>query len=123
MHLQRVRFLNSGYCGQWSYLAGRRTFGWTRFYAVFVYLEHPEHGPALIDTGYSPHFIRATRTFPVRLYRWVTPVRLDPLRDAWAILSAQGLAPEKIRQVFVSHFHGDHIAGLRHFPQTRFVYR
>jgi glyoxylase-like metal-dependent hydrolase (beta-lactamase superfamily II) len=123
MHLQRVCFLNAGYCTQWAYLVGRRSWGWTRFHAVFVYLEHPTHGASLIDTGYSPLFFQATRSFPQRLYRWATPVHLDPLENAWSILQAQGLRPEQVRQIFLSHFHGDHIAGLGHFPQARFVYR
>jgi glyoxylase-like metal-dependent hydrolase (beta-lactamase superfamily II) len=123
MPFRRVLFLNSGSCTQSGYLAGRAVWGWTRFHAVFVYLEHPEHGAALIDTGYSPRFLHATRGFPQRLYRWATPVQLDPLQQAWAILAAQGLRPDEVGKVFVSHFHGDHIAGLRHFPTARFVYR
>jgi glyoxylase-like metal-dependent hydrolase (beta-lactamase superfamily II) len=123
MHLRRVCLLNGGYCTQWAYLVGQRSWGLTRFYAVFVYLEHPEHGACLIDTGYSPLFLRHTCPFPQRLYRWATPVHLDPGQDAWGILQAQGLPPEGVRQVFVSHFHGDHIAGLRHFPEAQFVFR
>jgi glyoxylase-like metal-dependent hydrolase (beta-lactamase superfamily II) len=123
MPFARVRFLNSGYCTQWGYLAGRRSRGWTRFQAVFVYLEHPGHGAALIDTGYSPLFFEATRPFPERLYRWTTPVQLDPRQHAGAVLESRGLRADRVGRIFVSHFHGDHIAGLRHFPQARFVYR
>lgn len=123
MPFRRVLFLNSGYCTQFAYLVGRPSWGWTRFYAVFVYLEHPKHGAALIDTGYSPWFFSATRRLPQRLYRWATPVHLDARQDARAILSARSLATQPIEQVFVSHFHGDHVAGLRHFPSARFVYR
>jgi len=119
----RVTFLNGGYCTQSSYLAGRRSWNFSRFHAVFVYLEHPEHGAALIDTGYSPFFFEATRTFPERVYRWVTPVHLDPRPNAAAVLEAHGLQPDQVRHVFVSHFHGDHVAGLRHFPRVRFIYR
>src|SRR5262245_3190241 len=123
MPFERVRFLNSGYCTQWGYLAGRRSRGWTRFYAVFVYLEHPEHGAALIDTGYSPLFFKVTRSFPERLYRWTTPVHLDPRQHAAAILESGGLRPDRVGRIFVSHFHADHVAGLRHFPQAQLVYR
>jgi glyoxylase-like metal-dependent hydrolase (beta-lactamase superfamily II) len=118
-----MTFFNSGYCTQWSYLAGCRTWNMTRFHAAFVYLEHPEHGAALIDTGYSPFFRGATQTFPERLYRWVTPMHLDAHRHAPGILAAHGIDTSRVRQVFVSHFHGDHIAGLQHFPQVQFVYR
>jgi glyoxylase-like metal-dependent hydrolase (beta-lactamase superfamily II) len=123
MPFHRVSFFNSGYCRQLGYLAGRRSWGPTRFYGVFVYLEHPEHGRALVDTGYAPEFWEATRSFPERLYRWATPANLDPLGDAAAILRRRGIEPETIDRIFVSHFHGDHIAGLRRFPGARFVYR
>lgn len=123
MAFQRVCFLNAGSCTQLAYLAGRPSWGLTRFPAVFVYLEHPRHGVALIDTGYSPWFRRATESFPERFYRWATPLHLDRHKHAAAILAARGLAPERVERIFVSHFHGDHIAGLRHFPQARFVHR
>ncbi len=123
MAFRRVCFLNAGYCTQWGYLAGRKTRGLVRFHAVFIYLEHAEHGTALIDTGYSPLFLEATRPFPQRLYRWATPLHLDPRGNAWSILESHGLKPERVARIFVSHFHGDHIAGLRHFPRTTFIYR
>src|SRR5262249_31751224 len=84
-------------------------------------LEHPVHGLSLIDTGYSPFFFDATHPFPRRLYRWTLPVHLDARKHAEAILASRGIAP--VREIFISHFHGDHIAGLRHFPEARFVYR
>jgi glyoxylase-like metal-dependent hydrolase (beta-lactamase superfamily II) len=123
MDLTRVTFLNSGHCRQWSRFAGRPNWKWDRFYAVFVFLEHPQHGPALIDTGYSDQFFSATLKFPQRLYRWMTPVTLDRLQGPRLILQRQGIAAEDIKSLFVSHFHADHVAGLRDFPKARFIYR
>jgi glyoxylase-like metal-dependent hydrolase (beta-lactamase superfamily II) len=123
MPFSRVRFLNAGYCSQWGTLAGRASGGWTRFYGVFVHLEHPVHGVGLIDTGYGPDFYQATRRFPARLHRWATPAHLAPEGEAWSVLEARGLRPDDVGEIFVSHFHADHIAGLHHFPRARFVYR
>lgn len=123
MPFSNVRFLNAGYCSQSGRLAGRAEPGWTRFYAVFVYLEHPTHGVSLIDTGYGPHFFEATRHFPARLHAWVTPTTLAPEGDAAAVLRTRGLRPEDVQRIFVSHFHADHIAGLGAFPQALFVDR
>ncbi len=123
MPFDRVRLLNSGYCTQLGCLAGRSRWGPTPFHAVFVYLEHPQHGISIIDTGYSPFFLSATRSFPERLYRWATPMHLDPRGDARSILVAGGFEPDRAARLFVSHFHADHIAGLRHFDRTPFVYR
>lgn len=121
MPFARVSFLNGGHCGQFGYFAGREHPGPTRFYAVFLLLEHATHGLHLIDTGYSHFFVDATRAFPQRLYRWTTPVHLDG--DAASIVASRGLRIDDVRSIFISHFHGDHIAGLRHFARAKFVYR
>lgn len=78
-------------------------------------LLHPTRGPMLFDTGHHARFLEATRPFPERLYRWVTPVVLDdvPLLQQ---LASQGIGAHDVRHVFVSHLHADHIAGLRDFP-------
>lgn len=113
MPFDRVSFVNGGDCAQLGYFAGSASPGPTRFHSVFIVLEHAQHGVSLIDTGYSPFFFDATRAFPRRLYRWLLPVRLDP----------RAPKPAGVREIFISHFHGDHIAGLRNFPEARFVYR
>lgn len=123
MPFDRVRFFNAGHCTQLGYFAGSSVRGRTRFHNVFIYLEHPRHGVSLIDAGYSPRFFEATEGFPERLYRWTLPVHLDEHRHAAAILEARGLRPDAVADIFLSHFHGDHVAGLAHFPAARFVYR
>ncbi len=62
--LVSVRFLHSGWCSQFAKLAGGASWSWTRFYAVFVYFEHPVHGACLIDTGYSEEFFARHADFP-----------------------------------------------------------
>lgn len=80
-------------------------------------LRHPDAGVILFDTGYDPAFLKATQPFPELLYRWVTPVTLgDNIIDA---LAARGLKPDDVQGIVLSHFHGDHVAGLHHFPNAR----
>jgi glyoxylase-like metal-dependent hydrolase (beta-lactamase superfamily II) len=117
----RFHLLKAGHCshpecvvmrgGRWASL---------RFPALCGVLEHPEHGVILFDTGYSPHFFEATRPFPERAYRWVTPIALAPEETLVAQLARRGIAAGAVRHVIVSHYHGDHIAGLKDFPQARF---
>ncbi|MBT9583836.1 MBL fold metallo-hydrolase [bacterium] len=68
-------------------------------------LEHPTRGRLLFDTGYAPRIYQVAR-----LYRWLLDVRPapTPLLD--------------IDTVILSHFHPDHIAGCRDYPQARFLY-
>ncbi len=96
-------------------------FGKIDFPALVGLIEHPQHGLMLYDTGYSRHFFEATRRFPECLYRVVTPVRLSPEEELLAQLEARGITARDIGTIFISHFHADHVAGLRDFPSARFI--
>lgn len=86
----------------------------TDFPALVGVIEHPSRGLFLFDTGYDPAFIHATRPFPERLYRWATPVRIEA-DIAWRTwLSRHHIDEADIAGTIVSHFHGDHVAGMRH---------
>lgn len=116
----RVHILRAGACSHPAVMT-RRDAGLTPavFPALAALIVHPDEGPILFDTGYDPAFFDATRPFPERLYRWATPVSLEPGQAVADQLPAFGFAPEEIRAVVVSHFHGDHVAGLSRFPGAR----
>lgn len=97
---------------------GRRAID---FPALVGLIEHPQRGLMLYDTGYSQHFNEATRRFPECLYRVITPMTLPPEEELLAQLEARGIAAKDIDTIFISHFHADHVAGLRDFPQARFI--
>ncbi|MFZ1403101.1 MAG: MBL fold metallo-hydrolase [Anaerolineae bacterium] len=90
-------------------------------HSLVALLRHPQHGWFLWDAGYAPAILEATRRFPYLLYRLATPLRLRPELAVAAQLPRFGLAPADIGQVIISHFHADHIAGLRDFAAARFV--
>lgn len=75
----------------------------------------------LFDTGYADHFYDHTREGIMRLYRAVTPVYFDTQDALVSQLKADGIEPADITGVIISHFHGDHIAGLRDFPNVPFI--
>ncbi len=84
-------------------------------------IAHPTAGHVLYDTGYSPHFFDATNPFPERLYRLLLPVELEPRESLAQQLPVHGVDPADVAIVLISHFHGDHVSGLRDFPRSRFV--
>lgn len=84
------------------------------FPALVGVIDHPQRGLFLFDTGYDPAFIEATTPFPERLYRWTTPVRIEP-QIAWSTwLANHSIDETRIAGTIISHFHGDHVAGLHH---------
>jgi glyoxylase-like metal-dependent hydrolase (beta-lactamase superfamily II) len=84
-------------------------------------IRHSERGLMLYDTGYSPKFFEATRSFPECLYRKVTPPRLPADEELLFQLGQRNIRPEEIRTIVISHFHADHVAGLRDFPKAEFI--
>jgi len=91
------------------------------FPALVGLIEHPRHGLMLYDTGYSRHLWTATRRFPECLYRVITPITLPPGEELLAQLESRRIAASDIDTIFISHFHADHVAGLRDFPRARFM--
>ncbi len=119
-----VRFdlLKVGHCGHPECVVlrgGRRRS--IQFPSLVGLIEHPRQGLVLYDTGYSRRFREATRRFPECLYRLVTPVRLPPEEELLVQLESRGIAASDIGTIVISHFHADHVAGLRDFPGARFV--
>lgn len=87
-----------------------------RFHATAVLLEHATHGRVLFDTGYSQRFFEETARWPYRAYRLATPVTMTETRGILGVLEARGVSAETVNHIVVSHWHADHIGGLRDFP-------
>lgn len=118
----RLTILRAGWCQHLECMADRGgRLAPVRFPALCGLIEHPDHGWVLYDTGYAEHFFHATRALPERLYRHAVPVQLPAAQQLGAQLHALGIGPADIRYVIISHFHADHVAGLRDFTHARFI--
>ena len=117
--VQEYLILDTGYTTAHQYIA-RRDGTWKRvkFPATCVLFRHPSEGFCLFDTGYAPRFFTTTRQFPEKIYALATPVVCSADTTVTAQLLRLGAVPSDVRHVFVSHFHADHVAGLRDFPEA-----
>ncbi|HKV73485.1 MAG TPA: N-acyl homoserine lactonase family protein [Gemmatimonadales bacterium] len=95
----------------------REFTGWLPIWCWVI--EHPE-GLILIDTGRA---VDANR--PNWFPPWMRLVQRAAVFDEMAaeqeigpMLRSRGLAPGDIRWVILTHLHGDHADGLRHFPKA-----
>ena len=116
-----VKYLRVGQCRHLECIAargGRLTM--VDFPSFCGLILHPEVGWILFDTGYAEHFFTATAQFPQRLYRSALPITLPKEEQLLNQLAALGLSASDINVVIISHYHGDHIAGLRDFPAAKF---
>lgn len=117
-----IRFFASGYCEAHEKIVNPLNGkGVSKFYAVWALIYLPEFGNILFDTGYTKEFDKATSSFPERFYRWATPLHLKPHQTAKALLGNEGINADEIQYVIISHFHADHIAGLKDFPNAKII--
>ncbi len=90
------------------------------FAATAFLLEHPRFGYMLVDSGYTDRFFQETRRGWARLYRWITPVSLSGQGSIAQQLEKLGIHPREIQHILITHFHADHVGGLRDFSAARF---
>lgn len=112
----------AGYCTQIEKITNKKKkMRKVQFPARFFLLKHPEKGLILVDTGYSKFFEEETKKFPYSLYSKITPILFDERESAKNQLLEIGIEISDIKYLFITHFHGDHIAGLRDFDDCKFI--
>ena len=95
--------------------------GWIRLPVRWGLLRHPEHGPVLIDTGYTSAVTADPgRSLGLRAYQAALRARLTGTGTMTAVLARAGIAADDVRHVIVTHLHANHVAGLKALPRARF---
>ena len=90
------------------------------FPSLFFLLQHPTYGPCLIDTGYGSNMSDALNEFPFNIYGSILPVEISNQQTAERQLTRLGISPNEVRHLIITHFHVDHIGGLKDFPNATF---
>jgi glyoxylase-like metal-dependent hydrolase (beta-lactamase superfamily II) len=108
-----IKIYQVGYCKHFEFMVIRGgRFKTVNFSAMAALIPHPK-GNLLFDSGYGEYFFDATKKFPQKLYALTTPVTLEkPLIKQ---------LDQDVKYIFISHFHADHIGGLRDFPNVKFI--
>jgi glyoxylase-like metal-dependent hydrolase (beta-lactamase superfamily II) len=111
MQKAKISLYQVGYCKHPEFMVKRGgSFASIKFPAMVALIEY-EGKNLLFDTGYGRHFFDATAKFPEKLYALTTPVTLEkPLVE---------MIDKPIESIFISHFHADHIGGLKDFPEAK----
>lgn len=91
-----------------------------KFHALFGLIHHQDKGWILFDTAYTKRFYEATKSYPNRIYANLTKVFVNDDDTVVSQLKNFGIAPEEISHVIISHFHADHIGGLKDFNNAQF---
>lgn len=117
----KVTLFDTGYCLNFEKMvAANKPWRVVRFYSIVALIEHPDLGPLLFDTGYSSHVKEICCHFPYSIYKWVTPIK--EISNAAEKIQQFGYQAKDIKHVILSHFHADHIGGLKDFPDALFHY-
>jgi len=118
--MTKVDVFVTGSCGNFDRMARKASpWRWVGFPASFGVIQPKEGGTLLFDTGYAPRVLAAMSGFPFLLYRNLLPIRLGA--DAASTLKERDIAPDEVEIIVISHFHPDHIGGLRDFPKARVI--
>ena len=114
--------LVAGHCVQLERFT-RRGGNWRpiQFPSSVGVIRHRSAGVLLFDTGYAPRFTEGTARLPYRLYPLLLPVTCTPWDAVVTQLADRGIGAGAVSTIVLSHLHGDHVAGLRDFPDARIL--
>lgn len=84
----------------------------------FYVIRHPR-GIVLFDSGLGREFKEQVQGWWIhRLVNKILPEEFSPSESAASQLQKMGISPEDVRYIIVSHFHYDHVGGLRDLPEA-----
>lgn len=115
----KFQLFDTGYCthSEKTAIQGGRNIQ-CKFHSICALIHHPTMGYILFDTGYAERFYKSTQSFPFSIYPRITPVYHECSQSLINQIKDKKL---NIEHIFISHFHADHIGGLKDFPNVQFI--
>ena len=120
--MKDIKIFECGYCkGFERFVLKYGSFKIIKFPAKVALIPLRE-GFMLFDCGYSGDFQNLKKKHLLfRLYSMLLPTVSNEKTSCITQLKKEGINPEDIKYIFISHFHADHAGGLRDFPDTKFI--
>ena len=116
-----IKILSCGYCKQLERLATKKgSWKFVHFYAR-CYLIPLKDGFLLFDSGYSADVNNIMKYWPAYLYKKLIPITIPKNKTAISQLADLGISAKEVKYIFISHFHADHIGGLKDFHNAKFI--
>lgn len=115
--ISQINYFEAGSCTNYLPLMfkGAPASKYTFPAGVFL-LKHRDWGYLLYDTGYSSQLLNWQPKY--LLYRLLNPIYIRQEEEIDQQLLRQGIAPEEIRYLILSHLHPDHIGRVTAFPKA-----
>lgn len=118
--ITEIKFYECGYCvNQLSHVFRRHPKEKRNFPALVVLIKHKEYGNILFDTGYSKLIYQ--NGFPSFLYNAINKSFVNPEDTICSKLISDGIDPESVKKIILSHAHPDHIGGLNLFNEYQLI--
>lgn len=118
--MNKIEIFSSGYCtGNRKHIHSREHSEILKFHATWALIKHDKLGMILFDTGYTTRFQDITKKFPFKFYKWATPVFHNEEQSCKNVLLSKEIEIDEISHIVISHFHADHVGGIKDFPNAK----
>lgn len=118
--IKKIKLYSCGYCvNQLAHVFKGHKSEKRIFPALAVYIEHEKYGGILFDTGYSDLIYK--NGIVSKLYNALNRTYVNESDRIDVKLKKDGIKPEHIRHIILSHAHPDHIAGLKFFKDYELI--
>ena len=116
-----IQTFSCGYCEQYEKFIAK-SGKWEKIkFPANAFLIPITDGFILFDTGYPANFDDYKKEFLVNLYSKILPTNINSRTSCYSQLKTKGININNIKYIFISHFHPDHIGGLKDFKEQKFL--